>query len=92
MAGSSADGGLPGGRRTGGRSGGRRTGGHLGGRYAITDVRMGVRAYAMGEGGYGKCPIVEAYRMYQHTRSCPYRIEETGGGRCGFVEDKTHDT
>ena len=36
-----------------------------------------------GKGGYGGSPNVEAGKMYQHTRSCPYRSEETGGGRCG---------
>ena len=43
MAGHPADGGHPGGRRTGGHPGGQRTGGG-----AI--LRMGIHAYAMGEG------------------------------------------
>jgi hypothetical protein len=55
-----ADGRTP--RRTGGHPGGRRTGGHPGGRYAIG----GIHVYAMGEGGYGRGPIGEAGKIYQH--------------------------
>jgi hypothetical protein len=79
MAGHPADGGHPGGRRTGGRAdtpAGRGRGGALyyGWAYMLT---------LWGKGGYGGSPNVEAGKMYQHTRSCPYRSEETGGGRCG---------
>jgi hypothetical protein len=79
MAGHPADGGHPGGRRTGGRAdtpAGRGRGGALyyGWAYMLT---------LWGKGGYGGSPNVEAGKMYQHTRSCPHRSEETGGGRCG---------